>query len=551
VFLFFQQNVSMNNKQQRCIKAESTEEGKVLTLFEASLKIKGVLLLNFWYWGLNWLDADLLGGYWRSLVVCSSTTPAQPPHSTTWSGSLYCTDRDYVIDKTTSFLASSSMISYVTRSFSMIILGAFADTYGRYISRLCFDVSLNLTAKHCLKFGRKKAIMISWMGWASFGGFMWYTSVNPDTTAQYTVTLSNQWGLILLGVWVSSTFNCFQPVASSIAADSCESSMESRGQVMAALRVSQNLGTLIGFSVGFWVLLQDLTDYSTIWMIFTLICTSMFILTMAVLDESLVPLPNGEKRQSMCANFTGGLRLISNDRFIMCFMFVNLLIYVAITGSIQIMGGFLLADLKLNQAVASLAGIVQQVPILLGVFLTTKCMRSVGAFRTQYFGMILCLVGHAIMGIAPFFGLLPRSIVWWFGFCVVGISLGLITTTSPTIISVRVNDHDQAKLQAVLVVCNNIGTAVGAGIWANYFFKAGVEGLSGGLPFLASAGVLLLALALYMFALRHFDEDQGGGSEGTTEEGAEGGEGGGEEGGEGSGDGGGPNAPLLNSATRR
>jgi hypothetical protein len=64
----------------------------------------------------------------------------------------------------------------------------------------------------------------------------------------------------------------------------------------------------------------------------------------------------------------------------------------------------------------------------------------------------------------------------------------------------------------------------------------------GGLQFLASAGAMSLALAVYVFALRNFDEDQGDGSAGTTDEEVEGA---GEEGGEGGGEGRGPNAPLL------
>jgi MFS family permease len=117
----------------------TTEGVATPTLFEAAYKIRGVLSLNFMYWALNWVDSDILGGYWRSLVVCRSAISPEATHSADWSGSVHCTDKDFVVAKITSFGASATLISYITRSFSMIILGVFADTYGR-----------------------KKAILISW-----------------------------------------------------------------------------------------------------------------------------------------------------------------------------------------------------------------------------------------------------------------------------------------------------------------------------------------------------------------------------------------------------
>jgi len=300
-----------------------------LTLLQTSAKIKAILALNFFFWTLNWVDCDLVFGFWRSLVVCHHDSPAKPPDSPDWSGSLYCTDKDFVVDKMTSFSASAILIIYITRSFSMIAMGAFADAYGR-----------------------RKAIIMSWVGWVSFGAFMWYSSVHVDTAHDFSVSITNQWGFILFACFVSSAFGGFPAIASSIAADSCDANMEARGQAMAALNQSQNLGSLVGFVVCFVVLLQDLTDYSRVWMVFTILCCSLLVLTVIVLEESLSKELDDDgkdaRSRSICSHIYDGVRLISKDHFLFGFFLVNLINYCAIYGAVSVIGGFLLSNLRLT-----------------------------------------------------------------------------------------------------------------------------------------------------------------------------------------------------------
>jgi hypothetical protein len=52
-------------------------------------------------------------------------------------------------------------------------------------------------------------------------------------------------------------------------------------------------------------------------------------------------------------------------------------------------------------------------------------------------------------------------------------------------------------LQAVLITCQNIGTAIGSIIWSDYLFQPGAKGVQGGLPFLAAGALQVIALGIY------------------------------------------------------
>ena len=96
------------------------------------------------FWSINWLNADVMGAFIRTLVHCgphyndtdacrSNPTACvpQPRTSSKWSGSVHCYDRDYVILQQTHIGADLSTLTTVITCFALFALGTFADVYGR------------------------------------------------------------------------------------------------------------------------------------------------------------------------------------------------------------------------------------------------------------------------------------------------------------------------------------------------------------------------------------------------------------------------------------
>jgi hypothetical protein len=197
------------------------------------------------------------------------------------------------------------------------------------------------------------------------------------------------WTFILAGIAVSSLFNAWQPVAQAMAADmSGDDTVETRNIYMSALTLSEKSGNLVGFSLGYYMLTLVLEDYLPVWIIFTSGCTIVFIGCVFLLEETRdmtkdtdeTDNNSSSKRHDKSDDSPGifisvwrdlkhGLFVIFQDPFLVGFLFVNFLAYLSMAGAIVCIGSYLLIVLDYTQAVASLAGIVQQFPIIAGIYL--------------------------------------------------------------------------------------------------------------------------------------------------------------------------------------
>merc|ERR1712050_212423 len=91
--------------------------------------------------------------------------------------------------------------------------------------------------------------------------------------------------------------------------------------------------------------------------------------------------------------------------------------------------------------------------------------------------------------------------LWWVGFSIWGVSFGVLDTTRTTLMSLRVSEKHQAKLQGVMQICYLVGQSLGLFVWGNYIFNPEAKGLAAGKGFLFSAGLLSLTLCVYALLL--------------------------------------------------
>ena len=101
-----------------------------------------ILVIYGAFWSINWLNADVLGAFIRTLVHCSvdycekhakhaGDCAAHPRNSRDWSGSEYCLDKNYVLVEQTRINSDLASMSTAIQCFIIPLLGAAADVYGR------------------------------------------------------------------------------------------------------------------------------------------------------------------------------------------------------------------------------------------------------------------------------------------------------------------------------------------------------------------------------------------------------------------------------------
>jgi len=435
-----------------------------------------LMLVYGLFWSLNWLNNDLMSAFLRTMVECGQDTDhclvhpgdciARDPHDSSWSGSQFCHDKTYVVGQQTLLGGRFASVSTVLQCVAIPMLGAIADTRGR------------------------KAIMLVGFGaWLLLAGLLISTAQARTSTLQLVFLYS--------GAVISGLFNCFDPAALSMASDLCPDS-KTKGKGMSYMFFSKQCTLMLAFGLGYWVLTLCLTDYTTVYIIYACLCGAAIPFTQVYLRENYQHLQEDSGLSIVWDNLVDGIKYCWADKFLLGFCLLAFINTAAAYGSISIMGAYCLVTLRYTQSVTSLTGIAQQPTCILGVFISKFVMSipSIGPYRAQLLGMAIFIVAHLTMWLSAECGVMHQP-VWWLGFEVAGISYGLLDTSRTTVVSMRVPDEHQAKLQGVMQMCYAAGTSVGLVIWSNGIYDANATGLAAGLGFLASAATVLGSALFY------------------------------------------------------
>lgn len=468
------------------------------TFASAFRQIWGILIVIALYWSLYWFIGGVLPGFFRALVVCSSSGPdaplncrmhpdqcvPHPPSSENWSGSDYCFDREQVLLESTQQLGTFFSLTTGIMVLALPVLGALADVKGR-----------------------KPFVVLGLCATTILGAFF---SVAAFSLAPLAWVYS--------GVAVSSGFNCFESASISMVADSSEQDANIRGTFMASIFICKQIAICAAFAFAYWVLSLDLTDYSYVWIAYTAYGIICAVFAQLVLKETFVrKIKEGAEgavqrtvsfsedgffvlARTVFVNLREGVMLILKDRFLVGFFVCITLGTLASFGSMLITGSFLIGVFNYSQSVASLGGIVQQPCVLFGVVITKRMIDhpKVGLYVSLAIGFVIIVTSFLVMGLAP--SIADRNlaqIAWWSAFLVLGVSYGIFDTCRTTLVSMRVKEENQAKVQGVMLTFYLLGQAVGQLIWGHYVYDPNAKGIFQGSSFLLSSAVCAVVLCMY------------------------------------------------------
>ena len=475
----------------------STTTSTFFTAFQHSWRL--IVIASF-FSIINWIESDLFGAFVRSTIHCnnSTNTTIYPPNSGNWSGSTFCHSKKIVLQQATEIAGEMVAVNNILGICATLVVGSYIDT-----------------------FGRKPLMLLTFLGYFLCGGLLFIYGMLGHGSSR---------SILFIALGVTKVLGTFPVATQAMVADMTERDEKVRGFTFMWLSMGGGLGTIIGFSAGFFVLRLCLTNYQNVWLVFTIASGLVGIIAYCLLTETLKevkPAANemmidhataavygsateGENNQeedqeedqeddatSGPAALVRGCRLIYRDTFLLSFLGVSFVANTGLVGAMSIVTPFLIGKGKgwvYSQATASLVGVFMP-----GMsFISYACSGALlipwlGTKGVNGLGLVTIGIGFSTIGfMAP-----SSSVCFWVGWCIAGLGLGMLIPTMTAIISVRIKNRDQGKVLSLISVLLGLAASVAGLVWTNYLYNSEAKGMNAGTPFLISAICMFSSLVLF------------------------------------------------------
>jgi MFS family permease len=464
--------------------------------------MKECLLVVYLFWSCQWIDTDIAGGFYRSIMACETPIPSEsgecptgasfedgacipvPRGEAGWSGSAHCFDQDYVVKTSTQFGGRISALA----------------TVGQLLSTLFVGTTLIDTV------GRKPVMVMAMLGWCCLCGMFAIAS---------HLKRSDVADILPICVLLVSVCNSFSPASTAMASDLSATDEVERSIAMTLVHAVRNAGTLSGFVGGFFILKSDLEDYNGIWMGLCVFVTAFALLAMVTLRETIpvrrfsaACLANRCLSRSpsrfWISDIGAAFRVVWRDPYLRYTLIPSHVLGGAgAMGTMSMAGGWGMSICGYSQEMSSVMGIVQPGMILVGSLSSAAFVTAMGPYLTGIFGSFLVAMGLFATSLGAFFRS-QAPLFWWLGFGILsGFGQGIIVPCINGIASSRVGTaSEQGKLFAVSTLSSGAGTGIGLYTFSNLLFTNGSDDSSLELAsgWLVGAALMVVTLIINLLA---------------------------------------------------
>ncbi|CAK9054445.1 unnamed protein product [Durusdinium trenchii] len=404
--------------------------------------------------------------------------------SPAWSLSAKCMNKDVVLGQTTRINGLNGWIAAFFGLFAVFVAGQIIDTTGRRPVLIAF-LSSNIVVKLLL-------FISCFVPYEIFVAILFLQNVIEVAFAA--------------GV---------EPALNAMIADRSRGNEDIRGDGFAALGVIMHLSDVLAFLAGYPVLRLHLTHYAIFWGPLTVVSIIAYVIfnflpcsalreTLTSSDSQIPEEPETDEEDleeskvkrcflMICSETIAGFKMVWKDPFLMQFLVIWAMTTMAMTGSWNLSGQYLLG-LGYEQANASLARRAWHLALVLGAAVSPCFIRHFNATGAYGIALLMMATGFFVCGTGGH-DLQHASLFFWAGTVLLGgCGVGILTPSFNAIISIRVSDKEQGKLFSLVIVMNTIcGLAFGQ-LWPQLFYKADADDWMKGLPWLASAAVFIFLL---------------------------------------------------------
>lgn len=443
---------------------------------------------------LQFAEGDLFAGFIRSLVSCATPVPDSAGHCPVgstystgaclpvpskqvgWSGSGSCADRQFVVGRGVAIGGQTSAVGRVCQLLGTYLIAPVLDSRGR-----------------------KPIIVLSFVGWVISMFLFWVSCFFESFVLQLLI--------LFVATIIGAVTNIFNPASQAMVADL--TTEEERGTMLSALTASKTAGLFCAFTAGFFVLSEEVENYRDVWLVVLLVSVVALALT-ACLEESFETTVqhDGEgdhtrapRRTLSLEESVDLLRLLIGDRFLVNFMCIQVLVCAALFGGSSITFGFGMTFLGWSQAKVSIVGVVLPPLLMVGYWIATRAMARVGPHVTFAVGLgffVVSFICTFLVTVVP----ACAEALFWLGVLFRGLSYGLASPASDTILSLRAGAQLQGRIFSWNGMFQTLGSLVGMLIWTNVLWRNGAQGWHAGVPWFVST--LVSALSLVWFCMLHW-----------------------------------------------
>uniref|UniRef100_A0A7S1AS18 Major facilitator superfamily (MFS) profile domain-containing protein n=1 Tax=Noctiluca scintillans TaxID=2966 RepID=A0A7S1AS18_NOCSC len=404
------------------------------------------------------LDVTTLDG-----KISACAVPAFPPHFGEWSRSAKCVNKAYVQNEAQSLVGTYLPCQKVVAMILMPVGGAIADVHGR---RTVLQAYIFMCAIAC-------AIFLI------------------DCT-------QSMWGIgpvILAGMFISPCWEAKDTMLTCCIFDLSGTSWQTKIRGLSLFNVFCCASLMAGYGLGFVVLCQHLTTYYWFWFAQLIAALGLLLTTSVFFGETLPAnfVRSVELRQlnPITASYDM-LSLVRKDWVLTFLLFHSFLFYMQKVGFLtQHFSYMQRVGFSTQEAVApNILGTIFEMGT---TWVVSNTAGKVGCWKMMMGGQMCYVLSHIFWGPLLFtVGHGAPYIAWMF----MGVGTAIWMPAIMAVMSDRVEEVHQAKIQAAWHWTNNIGIIAGAYIWNRYFWDATGNGLGRILPALGSLAVCTLNVSM-------------------------------------------------------
>lgn len=471
-------------------KPSKKEEPENISYAELGGRLWRPMVVVLAYWLMQFERSDLTGAFLRTRVTCPQPVPgprgcpkgsllqggaceAVPAFSAEWSGSAHCADQFKVIAETTALGGRFGTLAGFCGLIAQVVVGS-----------LLVD-----------SWGRRPVMLMGLLGNLMLSVLVFIAAISgPGAFLP----------ILFPGVALSALTNAFPTAAMAMASDLTGGSVVQRGLGYTGLFVMQNVGVCIAFIVGFFILSWNLTDYTKIWFIMAVLYLGVAIMGYLLLRETIEDqglLSSGKQKvqpQTVSKSVEAATKIITRDVFLRRSFGIHFVRTIAVSGAMQIASGYAISVVGLTQSVASLAGVISPIALILGSSWATWFLKRFGPWTAFFVGEFIIPLGHCALGLAAHSPQHAPSF-YWLGWILQGFGAGMAASSHMAFISVRVPDKgEHGKLFAAYGVMGTVAGMFGTLIWTHLIFtRERLESGHAGAAYFITAVVALVCTTGY------------------------------------------------------
>jgi DHA1 family tetracycline resistance protein-like MFS transporter len=365
-----------------------------------------------------------------------------------------------VLNQATNQSGLQTVAAAVSNMLVLAFLGAMADSYGR-----------------------RPILLLACIGWIINMALLWANAA-----------FVHHFYLVIAATVLRNSISAYDPTLRAMVADITTTAR--RAAAMSLAYVFQALGMIAGFGISLFILANDYTNYTWVWVVEGIGAVLLLVTSCYFVIETRPKLQQQESRGDFgwhSVNPLQGVSFIWRQHHLRWMAVAIVFCTTSLIGYIVVFSSFLISCRGWDQLTAAIPGVAIQPFIIAGALSNSFFAKRLNLGQLFLFGLgwqVACYAGLAFL--APY-----SDAMCWLCDLALGVGIGIVIPTYQALCTMGVPPEQQGKVQSIMTIASSMGQVIGGLIYGPLLFDAGARGVHAGVPFIASAGLNIIAMLIF------------------------------------------------------